>query len=605
MPQKFSGKITSIFPDDINTDDIIPAWVLQESVDRKFFKKYAFSNYDKDFVSRCEKERRNIIVAGQNFGCGSSREQAVYALQENNVVAVIAKSFPDIFYRNSLNNGLVLLPVKDISHFKLGQIVEIDLVGKKIIVDGKRIDILLSDEDAKIFSIGGKLGEIKLWAKRKKEYHAGDYLKSKIKFSSPKTIVEKIISDHLKKEVSAGEKIKILPIDLLFFNEVIAPGAIVEFKKHFEKISKKIFDPGRVIFIPDHTVPASSVAVANFITMMEEFAKEKGAKCYREGDGIEHIVLAEDGYIVPGEIILGTDSHTCTNGAFNTLAFGVGTMDAAIALATGGLFDFTVPQTIRFNLFSKFKKGTFAKDLILFLLGKMGVDGAVKRIIEFGGPGLKSLSMDARATIANMAVEMGARSCIFEPDEILADYLKGRARYKYRFYSPDRGCKYEKVINVDLSKIEPLVAFPHKPSNVKKASQIKDLRITDAFLGSCTNSRYEDFLSCVPIIKGRKVDPGVNFIVIPGSRKIYKKLLDDGILDLFVNAGANIESPNCGLCFGKHMGVVGDKAKIISTSNRNYIGRMGSPKAKIYLASPATVCASAIAGKIVDARKFL
>jgi 3-isopropylmalate/(R)-2-methylmalate dehydratase large subunit len=356
---------------------------------------------------------------------------------------------------------------------------------------------------------------------------------------------------------------------------------------------------------------------------MEIFAKEQDIKCYKEGDGIEHVVLIEDGYIVPGSIILGTDSHTDTNGALNSLAFGIGTTDGSYAMATGSIYDFDVPETIRINMHGQLNKGVYSKDLILFLIGRLGVDGAVKRVVEFGGPALKNLSMDSRTTIANMAVEMGARTAIFEPDDILEDYLKDRAKFNYKTYLPDENCNYEKVLDIDLSSLEPTVAFPHKPGNVTFISKSKEymkktaknptvdspkvetLRITDAFLGACTNGRYEDLVEASKILKGRKVNPNTNFIVIPASRKVYNQLLKEGVLQIFADAGANIESSNCGPCFGKHMGIVGKGAQMISSSNRNYIGRMGSKDAKIFLASPVTVAAAAITGKIVDPREYL
>lgn len=622
------GKITSVFGDDINTDDIIPAWTLQESTERSFFGRYAFSNYDKNFIKRCQKEPVNIIVAGKNFGCGSSREQAVYALQENKVKAVIAISYPDIFYRNCLNNGLILITVKekDRSYFHFEEVVEINLEKEEIIIGGKkRIKFAMTEEEKRIFSQGGIIGRIRedLIKIKKGEKNKVDYVKTKIVSSRPQTIVEKIVSAHLGKPVFAGEKIERLPIDLLFFNEVIGPPAILEFQKNFSDLRKKVFNNKKVFFIPDHTVPSSSVAVSEGIALMEEFARQQGIKCYKEGDGIEHVVLIEDGYVVAGEIILGTDSHTDTNGALNTLAFGVGTTDATYALATGFLYDFTVPKTIRINLKGKFRKGVYSKDLILTLIGQLGVAGAVKKVVEFGGEGLKNLSMDARTTIANMAVEMGARTAIFDSDKILEDYLEKRAKFPYRFFSSDKDASYDRILTVDLSSIEPVVAFPHKPSNVTSISKIKDylkisqksktpdlapvysLKITDAFLGACTNGRYEDFIEAAKIIKGRKVHPDVNFIIIPASRRVYNRLMKEGVLQLFAEAGANIESSNCGPCFGKHMGVVGKGAQIISSSNRNYIGRMGSKEAKIFLASPATVTAAAVAGEIVDPRNFL
>lgn len=627
MQTKITGKITSIFPDDINTDDIIPAWTLQESLDRSFFKQYAFKNYDSEFVNRCGQEKKNIIVAGENFGCGSSREQAVYALQENNVVAIIAHSYPDIFYRNALNNGLVLIAVNGTDVFKNGDFLTINLAEKIIMVNkSEEIIFKMDNQDALIFSSGGKIAKVKkdsIERNRQKpslSYQPSDYVNKNLPKEKPQTMVEKIVSDHLGEAVYASRKLERLPIDLLFLNEVIGPPAITDFQKTF---SVPVFDPNRIFCIPDHNIPSPSVVISEWITLMQNFAKKQGLFCYKEGDGIEHIVLSEDGYIVPGAVILGTDSHTDTNGAFNTLAFGIGTTDASYALATGYLYDFEIPRTFRINLEGSFRKGVYSKDLILYLLGKLGVDGATGQVVEFGGPGLDNLSMDGRTTIANMAVEMGARTAIFEYDQILEDYLENRAKFPYKPYLPDPDCQYEKIIKINLSVIEPCIAFPHKPDNVTPVSKIKDyllksqkskaadfvpvnsLKITDAFLGACTNGRYEDFVEAAKILKGRKVNPEVNFIAIPASRKIYNRLIKEGILQIFAESGVNIESPNCGPCFGKHMGVLGQGDQTISSSNRNYLGRMGSKGAKIFLGSPVTVAAAAVAGKIIDPRKFL
>jgi len=610
--KKIEGTISTLFSDDINTDDIIPAWTLQESIDHAFFAKHAFENFDADFISRCKKNKRNIIVAGENFGCGSSREQAVYALQKNNVVAVIAKSYPDIFYRNSLNNGLVLIVVNDITPFALGNSVEIDLLNKTINANGHHILFSMSEEDTITFQLGGKMGRIEhhLSSLLHEEKKRIDYTKSRLKSEKPQTIVEKIISDHVGKSVFSGEKIQELPVDILFFNEVIGPPAIKSFEASFAKIFKKnkkevkVFDSKRIVFIPDHTVPSSSIAVSEGIDLMEEFSKIQGTKCYKEGDGIEHIVLMEDGYIVPGEIILGTDSHTDTNGALNTLAFGVGTTDGSYTMATGHLYDFEVPKTVRFNLKGKLKKGVYAKDLILSIIGKLGVDGCVKKVTEFGGPGIKNISIEGRMTICNMAVEMGARTGIFEFDNLTNEYIKGKAKFPYTVYAPDTHCEYEDVMDIDMSLLEPQVALPHSPGNVVPISKLiqKPQPITDAFLGACTNGRYEDFIVGAQLLKGKKISPHVNFVAIPASRKIYNRLMKEGILQIYADAGANIESANCGPCFGKHMGIIGKNAQMISSSNRNYIGRMGSKDGKIFLASPATVVASAIAGKITDPR---
>lgn len=619
MTNIINGIITSIFPDDINTDDIIPAWTLQESTEKRFFGQFALANYDKDFIKRCSKEKNNIIIAGDNFGCGSSREQAIYALQENKIKAIIAKSFPDIFYRNALNNGLVLITLDNIKKFKIGDEVKIDLKAKVIILRDKSLKFEMNEIDATTFASGGKIERVRSFLIHTDTIRI--ITESKSKKSRGQTMAEKIISNHVHKIVYAGDYIENLPIDTLFFNEVIGPAAIKSFQLNFPK--RRVFDPKKVFFIPDHTVPSCSVAVSEGITYMEEFAEKMNIKCYKEGDGIEHIVLMEDGHILPGSIVLGTDSHTDTNGALNCLAFGIGTTDASFAMATGHLYDFIVPSTIRINLTGKFQKGTYAKDLILYLIGKLGADGAVKKIVEFGGPALKNLSMDARTTVSNMAVEMGARTAIFESDEILEKYLKDKTSNKYKTYKPDRNARYDNVLKINLSALSAMVAFPHKPSNVTPISDINKymkksrksksadlakvstIKITDAFLGACTNGKYEDFLEASKILKGKKVHKDVNFTAIPASRKIYNRLLKEGILQIFAQAGANIESSNCGPCFGKHMGVIGKEAQMISSSNRNYIGRMGSKEAKIFLASPATVAACAITGEITDPRKFL
>lgn len=631
MITKIKGTVTYIFPDDINTDDIIPAWTLQESTDRKYFAKYAFANYDPSFIRKIEKNNSNILVAGKNFGCGSSREQAVYALQENHIVAVIAQSFPDIFFRNAVNNGLVLITIANPRLYKINTSIDIDLKNKTIKSGDKIFNFNMNEPDCQALIYGGKTGIATAHLEQILSGNSNriDYQKTKIPSVKPQTIAEKIISAHLGKNVYAGEKVEKLPVDILFFNEVIGPPAIIDFREKFTRTFKKygnkpkVFDKKKIFMIPDHTVPSSSVAVSEGITQMEIFAKEQGLKCFKEGDGIEHIVLIEEGKIVPGEIILGTDSHTDTNGALNTLAFGIGTTDGAYALATGYLYDFTVPETIRINLAGQFKKSVYAKDLILYLVGHLGVDGAVKQIIEFGGPGMRNISLDGRTTIANMVVEMGARTGIFEFDKVLKKYLDNSTALSYKPYSPDENCRYKKIINIDLSYLSPMVAFPHKPGNVTPVGNLKEymnksrrsksadfvpvktLTITDAFLGACTNGKYDDFVAAANVLRGHKVHPDVNFTVIPASRKIYNRLLKDGILQIFAASGANIESANCGPCFGKHMGVVGSCAQMISSSNRNYMGRMGSRNAKIFLASPATVTASAIEGKITDPRKYL
>ncbi len=443
------------------------------------------------------------------------------------------------------------------------------------------------------------------------------------------TMVEKIVSRQVGRTVRAGEKIERLPITKLFFNDVIAPPAIQGFVENFSDVFEKhgkapqVFDQKCVFFIPDHSVPPFSVSVAEGIDLMEEFGKPRGIKCYKEGDGIEHVVLIEDGQIVPWDIVLGTDSHTDTNGAMGALAFGVGTTDAFYAMATGHLYDFMVPESINFHLTGTLPKGVYSKDIILHIIGHMGAGGCSKRVAEFTGDGIHNLSMDARTTICNMAVEMSARTGIMAYDDTLAGYLQNRAQWPVESISSDPDAQYAQTVNIDLSTLEPCVSFPHKPANMTPISKLQSMiersqqsstsdfctvnddSITDAFLGACTNGRYEDLVAGANILRGHTVHPDVNFIVIPASRNVYQRALKDGILEVFVNAGANVESPNCGPCFGSHMGVISGKARMISSSNRNYQGRMGSGDARIFLASPATVTASAIEGRITDPRKFL
>jgi 3-isopropylmalate/(R)-2-methylmalate dehydratase large subunit len=443
------------------------------------------------------------------------------------------------------------------------------------------------------------------------------------------TLVEKIVSRQVGRLVYAGDKIERLPITKLFFNDVIGPPAIKgltkQFGDTFKKYGKKarVFDPRHVFFVPDHSVPALSVEVAEGVDLMEEFAREQDAKVYREGDGIEHVVLIEDGHIVPGDIVLGTDSHTCTSGAVGALAFGVGTTDGMYAMATGHLYDFEVPGTFRFELVGTLGKGVYAKDLILFIIGKVGAGGCSRRVAEFAGDGVRRLSMDARTTICNMAVEMSARTGIMPYDETLGAYLAGRAQWPVEPVQADPDARYADRLTVDLANVEPMIAFPHKPANVTPVSRVAEMitrsqqspsvdfpavtsdKITDAFLGACTNGRYEDLVEAAKVLRGHKVHRDVSFVVIPASRQVYERAMDEGIIQVFIKAGANLESSNCGPCFGSHMGVLSRNAQMVSSSNRNYQGRMGSRDARIFLASPATVAASAIEGRLADPRKYL
>jgi 3-isopropylmalate/(R)-2-methylmalate dehydratase large subunit len=428
-----------------------------------------------------------------------------------------------------------------------------------------------------------------------------------------------------------GELIDVLPIDKLYFNEVIAPPAISKFKEDFETIfsenavgggqvqklkASKVFDPSRVIMIPDHTVPACSVMVAKGIKVMKDFAKEEGLRIYKEGDGIEHTLVTEEGFVLPGEIVVATDSHTDTVGAVSALGFGIGTTDAEYALALGEIYDFVVPETCRFQVSGEFKQGSGAKDLILHILGEMSESGCSRMVAEYGGDTIQRMGMDGRFTICNMSVEMGARTGIVNPDNVTIDFLtkvanehpelgaqiRSHIEQIPRLVS-DQNSSFVKEVEIEASAIAPQIALPHSPANVKPASEVND-EVNVVFIGSCTNGRHGDLLEASKILKGRRVHPSVNLIVIPASRNVYNWAMSSGVLSIFAEAGANIESSNCGPCFGKHMGVLSAGDSCVSTSNRNYKGRMGSPEAKIYLASPATAAACALEGKITDPRSY-
>ncbi|HZW55867.1 MAG TPA: aconitase/3-isopropylmalate dehydratase large subunit family protein [Nitrososphaerales archaeon] len=461
------------------------------------------------------------------------------------------------------------------------------------------------------------------------------------------TIVEKIVSRAVGRKVGPGDLIEVLPIDKLYFNEVIAPPALVNFNDDFspifeeiegsaarrssttrsgeivvfdgekkQKAKLRVFDPKRVCFIPDHTVPSCSVKVAQGVNLMKSFAAEQGIKMYKEGDGIEHTVVTEEGFVRPGEVVVATDSHTDTVGAIGALGFGIGTTEAEYALALGEIYDFFVPETYRFEVSGEFPSGVFAKDLILHILGTLKEGGCSKRIAEYGGETIRKMGMDGRFTICNMSVEMSARSAIVNPDQVTMDFIAdivsrhpelsvelAESMNSVKFTESDANAEYSSRMDVDASKLVPQVALPHSPANSKPASEVND-EVNVVFIGSCTNARHTDLVEAARVLKGRKVHRNVNLIVIPASRLVYNWAMSEGVLETFADAGANIESSNCGPCFGKHMGVLSPGDRCVSTSNRNYKGRMGSPEASIYLASPATAAACAIEGKIADPRRY-
>jgi 3-isopropylmalate/(R)-2-methylmalate dehydratase large subunit len=416
------------------------------------------------------------------------------------------------------------------------------------------------------------------------------------------TLVEKILAEHSdNKEVSPGEFINVR-VDMVLSNDITAPIAIREFRRLGVD---RVFDPNKVVMVPDHFVPNKDIASAEQAKLMREFAQEQGIIYFELGEmGIEHVLLPEQGLVLPGEVVIGADSHTCTYGALGAFATGMGSTDIAVAMATGDIW-MKVPPTIRLLYHGEPGEWVGGKDLILHTIGDIGVDGALYSAMEFAGEAIEALSMDGRFTMANMAIEAGAKAGIFGVDNKTQLYVKSRAERPYLVYEPDNGAGYSNVIEYNVSDMEPQVALPHSPANVKPVSQVGDIEIDQAVIGSCTNGRIEDMRIAAQILKGRQLHPGVRCIIIPGSQQVYLDALVEGMLGVFIRAGAVVSTPTCGPCLGGHMGVLADGERCVSTTNRNFVGRMGSTKAEVYLANPAVAAASAVAGKIVSPAEVL
>jgi 3-isopropylmalate/(R)-2-methylmalate dehydratase large subunit len=416
------------------------------------------------------------------------------------------------------------------------------------------------------------------------------------------TLVEKILAEHSdNKEVSPGEFINVR-VDLILSNDITAPIAIREFRRLGVD---RVFDPGKVVMVPDHFVPNKDIASAEQAKLMREFAHEQGIIYFEVGEmGIEHVLLPEQGLVLPGEVAIGADSHTCTYGALGAFATGMGSTDIAAAMATGDIW-MKVPPTIRLIYHGSPGEWVGGKDLILYTIGQIGVDGALYSAMEFAGEAIEALSMDSRFTMANMAIEAGAKAGIFGVDNKTQLYVKSRAERPYLVYEPDSDAEYSQVIEYYVSDMEPQVALPHSPANVRPVSQVGNIEINQAVIGSCTNGRIEDMRVAAQILKGRKIHPGVRCIIIPGSQQVYLDALAEGMLGIFIRAGAVVSTPTCGPCLGGHMGVLADGERCVSTTNRNFVGRMGSTKSEVYLANPAVAAASAVAGKIVSPEEVL
>lgn len=411
------------------------------------------------------------------------------------------------------------------------------------------------------------------------------------------TMAEKILARHAgKASVEAGDLIDV-QVDLVMANDITAPLAV----KEFDKIGvARVFDPARVVFVSSHFTPAKDIQSAQQAGIMRKFARAQGTVYYEIGrGGIEHVVLPEQGLVVPGQVVVGGDSHTCTYGALGCFATGMGSTDVAVALATGEVW-MRVPPTMKLVYHGKRQPWVSAKDMILQTIGSIGVDGARYSAMEFTGEAIEGLSVEGRLTMANMAIEAGAKAGLFPVDEKTLAYVEPRAKWPYEVVASDPDARYAQVLEFDVSRMEPMVACPFDPSNIKPVSQVDRQPIEQVFIGSCTNNRIEDLRIVAEILRGHKIHPDIRCIIIPGSVAVERQALREGLIEIFQEAEAVISTPGCGPCLGGYMGVLGPGERAVSTSNRNFRGRMGHRDAEVYLASPAVAAASAILGRVAS-----
>ena len=410
------------------------------------------------------------------------------------------------------------------------------------------------------------------------------------------TTVEKILAKHAGLDsVTPGQLIE-AQVDLVLANDITAPIAIREFR---EAGAKKVFDREKIVLVPDHFTPNKDIASAEQCRILREFAAEQNLKYYFEiGEmGIEHALLPEKGLVVPGDVVIGADSHTCTYGALGAFATGVGSTDAAAAMITGTAW-FKIPETIKFVFTGKLQPWVSGKDLILYTIGDIGVEGARYKAMEFCGEAIDDLSLEGRLTMANMAIEAGGKCGIFHPDTKTLEYVRARSSRQFTVYESDPDAHYAGMREYDVSRIEPQVSFPHSPANTRPISKVGTVPINQSVIGSCTNGRIEDLRVAARVLKGKKAAPGVRLIIIPATQAIYKQALQEGLLEIFLEARAAVSTPTCGPCLGGHMGILAKGETAIATTNRNFVGRMGHPESNVYLANPAIAAASAVLGRI-------
>lgn len=412
----------------------------------------------------------------------------------------------------------------------------------------------------------------------------------------PMTMAEKILAAHAGlEEVVPGQLIE-CNLDLVLSNDVTAPIAIKEFKKIGVE---KVFDPTKIALVPDHYVPNKDIKSAEQAKMTRDFAREQGITHYYEVVcmGVEHALLPEQGVVGAGDLIIGADSHTCTYGALGAFSTGVGSTDAAVGYATGKAW-FKVPESLLFNVEGELRPGVTGKDIILHIIGMIGVDGALYQAMEFRGSAIEGLTMDERLSISNMAIEAGGKAGLIPVDDVTRKYMDGRTERPYTEYHSDPDAVYAKVYNIDAQDIVPTVAFPHLPSNTRPASEARDIVIQQSVIGSCTNGRIEDMRQAAAVLKGHKVHRDVRCIIIPATQQVYRQCIKEGLMDIFLDANCAVSTPTCGPCLGGYMGILAAGERSIATTNRNFVGRMGDPTSEVYLSSPAVAAASAVLGHI-------
>lgn len=421
--------------------------------------------------------------------------------------------------------------------------------------------------------------------------------------ADPMTITEKILAQACsQEEVHAGEFVN-ARLDLALANDITAPLAIKEFEAAG---MERVWDPERVVMVCDHFVPNKDIQSAEQAKAVREFARRQGLTHFYDVGrmGIEHVILPEKGLVGPGDVIIGADSHTCTYGALGAFATGVGSTDLAAGMATGEVW-LRVPETIRFNYRGEPGRWLTGKDYILYTIGLIGVDGALYHAMEFGGEATRALSMDGRFTMCNMAIEAGGKNGVIEPDAVTEEYCRGRVQHEPRYFGSDEGAVYAQVIDIDVARMKPQVAKPHLPSNTVAAEEIAGLKVDQVVIGSCTNGRIEDLRMAAEVMRGRKAHPDLRVIVIPGSQHVYQEAMKEGLIDIFIEAEAAVSTPTCGPCLGGHMGILAAGERCVSTTNRNFVGRMGHTQSEVYLAGPYVAASTAVAGEVAVPEEVL